>query len=100
MSIQTIPMLNMKSGTLCKILNPKKKDVGEVVLFLRRNQYGHYLFKKSIDDKRHIICYSDVDFQIIPTEQELRDLIDLSLDLGSSSLFDQYTEQLRYGQYN
>ncbi|WLR52007.1 hypothetical protein LC040_03590 [Bacillus tianshenii] len=100
MGLKTVPMLNLKTGTKCRIMNPKKQDVGEIVLYLRRNQYGHYLFKKSFEDKRHIICYSDTDFEILPSEQELRDLIDLSLDLGSSSLFEAYTEQLCSGQHN
>ncbi|KGX91885.1 hypothetical protein [Pontibacillus marinus] len=88
----------LKIGTKCRLVHPKnRKNAGAIMVFKGKTKDGFYLFYYN---NEAIVCYSDTEFIILPTLEELQEVINLTLDLGCKDLFVEYTDQLNNQNYN
>jgi hypothetical protein len=90
----------LQSGDKCRLLVPNQTDFEKTVIFLNKSFNGNYLLQNTENKQEIIVCQDDTQFLVLPTENQLKHLIDVCLDLGWKDLFQEFSNQLLVGDFN
>jgi hypothetical protein len=90
----------LHSGDKCLLITPDKYDSGKIVIFLNSSLNGKYLFQSEDNSKEIFVCHDDAQFLILPTKNQLKKAIDLSLDIECKELFEAFSNDLLNGRFN